>query len=601
MRRIIPFLKDAWRFAWPYYSPLSEERWSARGLLAAYVLMRLFAVGLDVVYNYWNRAWFTSLQDKNWSVFINLLLFGKHVGGIWLPGFALYAGVAIAMAVLRLYTVQYLQLRWRRWMTERLLGSWLGPDRAHYRLSLKQGSEGSAYTDNPDQRIAEDVRDFVGDAVTNRFPGTMVITVDFFSNVVELGSFLLILWSLSGPFNLIGFAIPGFLVWVALIYAVLGTWLTHLVGRKLAPLNFKEQKVEADFRFALVRARENSEGIALYGGEEMERDVLRSRFGALAKNWRQLMTRYKYLTGLTATYGTVAGVLPFIIAAPPYFAGLVPLGALTQTADAFSNVQNSLSWFVNNYQNLAIWRAIVVRLTRFQEAIEIARAHAFDGVHEEAETGSTYALHGATVKLPDGQELLSRENLKLQPGAPILITGRSGAGKSTLFRAFAGIWPFGSGGVQRARGRTLFLPQRTYIPLGTLRNAVCYPDAVSSHGDADVRVALTDAGLTHLLPRLDDEDNWSLRLSGGEQQRLAMARALLIKPDWLFLDEATANLDPEGEQSLYEVMHRKLPDTTIVSIAHRPSLKAFHTRHVILERTQGSPGRIIEVEKQAAD
>ncbi len=599
MRGIIPFLKDAWHLARPYY--FSEEKRFARTMLAAVLVMKLMLVGIDVVLNFWNGAFFDAIQDKDWNSFISLLLYYKKTPNGFLPGFCEVAAVYIAIAVYRVYLVQWLQISWRRWMTEKFLREWLSPERPYYRIALRRAAgEGSVYTDNPDQRIADDLRDFIGDGVAGT-QGILFLVIDFLSTVVSLASFVGILWSLSGSFKLFGVAIPGYMVWVALIYAAIGTWLTHLVGRKLVPLNFRKQRVEADFRYALVRVRENTEGIALYGGEQEERHTLLNRFAALAANWRDLMRRYKFLNTLTSGYAQVATVFPFVVAAPPYFAGLVPLGVLTRTSGAFGNVQGSLSWFVDTYSTIAYWRATVERLVTFYRAIEVARAHAFEGVHAEAAAGDAFALHGATIALPDGQKLLDKADLMLRPGQNVLVTGRSGTGKSTLFRAFAGIWPFGSGGVQRPHGRVLFLPQRPYLPLGTLRHCVAYPAAADSYRDPEIIEALTEAGLAHLIPNLDQEDNWGMRLSGGEQQRLAMARALLAKPDWLFLDEAMASLDPEGEARMYEAMHRLLPNTTVVAIEHRPGSAARQSRHIVIERAPSETGRIVEAEQLPAE
>jgi putative ATP-binding cassette transporter len=484
-------------------------------------------------------------------------------------------------------------------MTARFVTEWMA-DRAYYRMSLRHGTAGTAFTDNPDQRIAEDLRDFIGDGVAGSL-GILYLSIDLLANIVSLLSFLTVLWTLSGNFTLFGVSIPGYMVWIAIIYSIVGTVLTHLVGRKLVPLNFRKQQAEADFRFALVRVRENTEGIALYGGEALEKATLLGRFTALAQNWRALMTRFKRLNALTTGYGQVAGIFPIVIAAPRYFAGLVPLGALTQTADAFGQVQGSLSWLVDNYSTIASWRATVERLATFQRAIEMAHAAAAEGVKFAGESGAGYALQDARIDLPGGGTLMDRTSVELLPGRPVLITGRSGAGKSTLFRAFAGIWPFGSGRVQRGPGTSLFLPQRPYFPLGTLRHAVAYPRDALTYSNAEFAAALEDAGVAHLIPRLDDEDNWSLRLSGGEQQRLALARALLIKPDWLFLDEATASLDPESETALYEAVEKRLPNTTVVSIAHRPAVAAWHDRHLVVQRGADGAGRVVEVRAEAAD
>jgi putative ATP-binding cassette transporter len=600
MRSVWSFLKDAWRLAYPYYSSRSEERWSARGLLLLNVILKQGGVGIGVISNFWYAAWFDAIQRYDWTSFIELLTIGKYDETMFMPGFCVFAAPAIILAVVRVYVVQLLQIRWRRWMTQKFVSNWL-TDRAYYRISLASGKDGAAaYTDNPDQRVAEDVRDFIGDAVLGS-QGVLFFSNDLLATIVSLGSFIAILWGLSKPVTFFGHHIPGYLVWIALIYSVIGTWLTHLIGRQLIPLSFNKQRVEADFRFALVRIRENTEGIALYGGEADEEKGLFGWFVAIVSNWRSLMRRQVYLNSLTSFYGQVAGVLPYVIAAPPYFAKVITLGTLQQTADAFGRVQESMSWVVGAYSGLAAWRATVFRLTSFWRAIEAAQAAQLEGVHPEAGAADGFALHDATVALPNGVTLLEKTNIELAPGQPILLTGRSGAGKSTLFRAFAGIWPFGSGGVRRPKGTSLFLPQRPYIPLGTLRHAVCYPGRDEDFSDAAVREALSDAGLAHLGTRLDAEDNWSQALSGGEQQRLALARALLIKPDWLFLDEATANLDPESEAAIFAAIRRKLPGTTIVSIAHRPAAGDQHARHLVLQRGPEGPGRLVEVRAQAAD
>ncbi len=589
MRGLGPFFRDVWRLALPYYN--SEERWFARGMLALNIAMRFFLVGMDVVFNYWNREFFNTLQNKDWRGFLDLLLLYKQTASGWLPGFVWIAAVIISISIWRVYIVQWLQIRWRKWMTSRMLDQWLS-DRAYYRISLVSGGDAKGTrTDNPDQRIADDLRDFIGDPIIGS-RGILALGVDLLANVVELFSFLAILWTLSGSVSLFGFTIPGYMVWVALIYSAIGTVLTHLVGRPLAVLSFQKQRVEADFRFGLMRLRENTESVALYGGEAEEKGNLHNRFSAIVANWWLLMRRFVYLNALTSGYGQVAGIFPIVVAAPRYFFGKMPLGFITQVADAFGQVQGAMSWLVNNYADLATWRATVERLATFQRAIEAARAAAGTGITAEGEFGDAYALHDATIALPSDEVLLAHANLRLEPGRSVVISGRSGSGKSTLFRALAGIWPFGSGHVQRPRGRALFLPQRAYVPLGSLRHALTYPDDEHAHDEASVRAALEDCGLGHLAPRLAEEDDWTQRLSGGELQRVAIARALLARPDWLFLDEATANLDPESEAEIYAMLKQRLPGTTIVSIAHRPALAGHHDRQLRFERP---PGRLVEV------
>ncbi|HTI01384.1 MAG TPA: ABC transporter ATP-binding protein/permease [Acidisoma sp.] len=569
MRRVGPVLKDAWLLSIPYFR--SEERWIALTLLIATVLLNLSLVGMTVVLNFWNGAFFDAIQGKDWHSFIQLIFLYKKTPHGFLPGFCSIAVVYILVAVYATFLSQGLQIRWRRWLTGRYLDDWIG-DRTYYRMSLtsKPGGEG---TDNPDQRISEDIANFV--------TGTLSLTLDLMSNVVTLFSFLGILWALSGSITLLGVTIPGYMVWVALIYAVVGTWLTHLIGRPLVRLTFNQQRVEADFRFALMRLRENTEGVALYAGEQEERGELTGRFRFVVENWWAIMRRTKALNMLTTGYGQIANVFPFVVAAPRYFSGAIALGVLTRISDAFGQVQSSLSWFVSNYSTLASWSATVERLGTFRRSIEEARLHMADGAAMKQE-GTDLVMDGVRLSLPDGQVLMETANLRLHPGQSIVITGASGSGKSTLFRAFAGIWPYADGSITLPAGRCLFLPQRAYMPLGTLRRVATYPLDPVTVPDAALAAALTDCGLAHLLPQLEERRNWQQTLSGGEQQRLAVARALLLKPDWLFLDEATASLDPEGEAALYRLLRERLPETTLVSIAHRETVAAMHDRRLVL-------------------
>ncbi len=589
MHAIRAFLSDIWRLSRPYFR--SEERWSAWVLLIAIIALNLSMVGMNVVLNFWNRLFFNSLQTKDYQAFLELLFTYRRAPGGWImPGFCGVVAVYIVVAVYATYLNQWLQIRWRRWLTARFLDEWLA-DRAYYRISLA-GDKTVFGTDNPDQRIAEDLRDFV--------QTTLSLGVDFLSNAVSFVSFVGILWGLSGRITLWGVTIPGYMVWVALIYAVIGTWLTHLVGRPLIALRFRQQRVEADFRYALVRLRENVEGVALYGGEDEEKGTLLDRFYAVITNWWSIMIRLKRLNALVSGYGQIAIIFPYVVAAPRYFTGQIELGGLTQTAGAFGRVQDSLSWFVNAYALLAQYRAIVERLTGFHAAIVAARAAHGQGLTVVPATpGGAVRLDDLTLALPDGTLLLDRASLAFRPGESTVVTGRSGSGKSTLFRAIAGIWPFGRGIVERP-GTSLFLPQRPYIPLGTLRHIVTYPAPPETVPGAAIAQALADVGLERLIGELDADENWPQRLSGGEQQRVALARALLGRPDWLFLDEATASLDPQAERALYEMLKARLPDTTIVSIAHRPAVAELHARRLILSRPESQPGSIEEWETEPA-
>ncbi|WP_149538100.1 ABC transporter ATP-binding protein/permease [Siccirubricoccus phaeus] len=562
MRRLGSFLSDAWALAAPYWR--SEERWRARFFLGIVIVLNLALVAMNVLLSYWNREFFNTLQTKDADAFWALLFWWRDTESGPMPGFIFIAVLYILVAVYALYLRQALQIRWRAWMTRELLDRWL-EDRAYYRVALTD-----AATDNPDQRIAEDLRLFVDASLT--------LGLGLMRSVVTLFSFILVLWALSGSVTVFGLRIPGYMVWIALLYAVLGTVLAHLIGRPLIGLNYQQERVEADFRFALMRFRENVEGIALYRGEAGEKRRLGERFQALMDNWWAIMVATKRLTFFTAGYAQVAIVFPFVVAAPRFFNGAIPLGGLTQTASAFGDVQGALSWIVDNYAGLTEWRATVLRLTGFRTAIAAALA-AGNGVAARAEARPDLALDHVTLTLPDGRVLLRDASARIGPGESVLIAGPSGAGKSTLFRALAGIWPFGTGQVRVPEGASvLFLPQRPYLPLGTLRRALCYPRDAAEFTAAEVAAALEEAGLGHLADRLDEEGAWDRQLSGGEQQRVALARALLVKPDWLFLDEATASLDPEAEAEFYTLLQQKLPGTTLVSIAHRPAVAEYHGR-----------------------
>jgi putative ATP-binding cassette transporter len=579
MTRATRFLGSVWALARPYW--FSEDRWAGRGLLAVLVALNLGLVYLNVLFNQWNNAFYNTLQDKNLEAF-----WAQLVRFTWL------AATFIVVAVYQLYLNQMLQIRWRRWLTDRYIAAWLA-DRAYYRMQLAGGS-----ADNPDQRIAEDTKLFVA--------RTLTLSLGLMSAVVTLVSFIAILWGLSGALVLpvgAGISVPGYMVWVALVYAVVGTWLTAKIGRPLVRLNFDQQRYEADFRFSLVRLRENAEGVALYAGEPDEHRNFRARFAEVVSNWWGIMRRQKRLTWFTAGYNQVAIIFPFVVAAPRFFRGEIPLGGLMQTALAFGEVQRSLSFIVNAYTEIAEWQSVVDRLTGFEAAIERARQEvARGGIRVGAGGDGAVSLEQVDLALPDGQPLLDGVTLTLAPGDTVLLTGPSGAGKSTLFRAIAGIWPFGAGAVRRPTGaRILFLPQKPYLPVGTLREVVTYPTPAGGIGDAAVVEALQLCGLPQLATRLDESGNWALHLSPGEQQRIAFARALVQQPDWLFLDEATSAVDEGTEARLYALVRERMPATTVISIGHRPTLAPFHARRlVIAPADNGGPPRLAEPEAHPA-
>ena len=563
MTNIRSTLATVWRIAAPYFK--SDEKRMGWTLLTAVVVIELAVVGLTVLFNRWNNVFYNALQERDFDVFVYQLSY-----------FCVLAAIYIALKVYQLYLNQWLQIRWRRWMTERYLGDWLH-DANHYKMQLL----GDA-ADNPDQRIAEDTQLFV--------ERTLALGVGLLNAVVTLASFVVILWGLSdeAPLHVFGrdIPIPGYLVWGALIYAVLGTALTHWIGSPLADLNFRQQRFEADFRFNLVRARENSEQIALLRGEPAERGKLASRFGMVAENFMRIMSRTKKLTAFTASYSQASIIFPYILVAPAYFAGKVQLGGLMQTASAFSSVQDSLSFFITAYRTLAEWQSVVARLDGFEAAIHSADAlRANPGVARVASGRDAIGLADLKLTLPAGQPLIAADDFTIGGKERTLIAGPSGSGKSTLFRAIAGIWPFGSGSIAIPADATLMmLPQRPYFPVGELHAAIVYPSETEAFTPAQVGEVLKEVGLPALADRLGEHGHWNRTLSLGEQQRLGIARALLHAPKYLFLDEATASLDEPSEAALYRLLDRKLPDTTIVSIGHRSTLDAFHQRDAVLSR-----------------
>jgi vitamin B12/bleomycin/antimicrobial peptide transport system ATP-binding/permease protein len=559
VKSLLATLATIWRLAAPYYR--SEDRWAGRLLLGAVVAIELSLVAIQVILNEWYNRFYNTLQDRNFSAFVSEILF-----------FCAIAAIYTVLAVYQNYLNLWLQIRWRRWMTQTYLRQWLNTAN-HYRMQLL----GDA-ADNPDQRIAEDLQLFV--------QNTLSIGTGLLNACVTLGSFVVILWRLSdaAPVHLFGlpFVIPGYLVWAALIYAVIGTSFTHWLGWPLITLNFRQQRFEADFRFNLVRSRENSEQIASLHGEAAERERHLDRFGGVVSNWIAIMQRQKKLLFFTQSYSQASVIFPYVMVSPAYFSGAMQLGGLMQTGSAFNSVQTALSYFVTTYRTIAEYQAVVTRLSGFEHAIEAGRAAALTPpvIEVMPRDGSrAIAIDHLAVGLPNGAPLLNAEQLVLNAGDRVLVNGPSGAGKSTLFRAIAGIWPFGSGRVTVPMdAKVMLVPQRPYFPVATLADAITYPARAGSFDDARLTDTLTAVGLPGLIPRLHEEAHWNRMLSGGEQQRLSLARVLLYAPDYLLLDEATSALDEPAEAMLYRLLQERLPGTTIISIGHRSTLAAFHRR-----------------------
>ncbi|TXH87568.1 MAG: ABC transporter ATP-binding protein/permease [Rhodoferax sp.] len=561
--------QQVWSLSAPYFR--SEEKWKARAMLAAIVALNLALVYMAVLFNDWNRIFYDALQEKNKDVFWEQL---------W--RFTYLAFGFIVIAVYKFYLTQLLEMRWRAWMTAHYLQRWLH-DQTFYHLELLrfvQQPNAQGNPDNPDQRIAEDISQFTSLCLS--------LSMGLLNSVVTLASFVGILWSLSGNFGFtLGaqeFSIPGFMVWVALLYCLAGSVITHYVGRKQIGLNFEQQRREADFRHHMVRLREYSEAIALDRGEAVAHQQTSGRFAKVLDNYLSLIRAQKQLIWFTSFFGQAAVIFPFLVAAPRYFSGAIQLGELMQISSAFGQVQGALSWLVDNYPSVATWRAVTERLTSFEASFQaLARTQA-DKLATKTEANSNHLeardLH---VQLPQGQALIAATALHAAPGDRVLLQGPSGSGKSSLFRTLAGIWPFAQGQLNLPAD-AMFIPQRPYFPNGPLREALAYPLPANTYTDAQLQQALDDALLPQLKSELDRMDAWGQKLSGGEQQRLAVARVLLKKPKWVFADEATSALDEAAESTIYQ----RLCDLVtaqggaLVSIAHRPSLARFHNQRWVL-------------------
>jgi len=556
---------------WPLPNWRARESRIAIAFIVALVVINQAQVGINVRLSFFSRDWFNAIQEKDSAAF------WRQLFEVFLP----WAVVYITSAVIEFVLQSVLQMRWRRWLTGYFTNRWLG-GHAHYRMQLRGGG-----ADNPDQRIAEDVNHFIGWTESGlEVRGIYSYTIILISTLSTLVSFSIVLWDLSVNFTFPGtnVALPGFLLWIAILYAAIGTGVTHWVGRILSPLNFEKQHREADFRFQLARSREYSEQIALLDGEATERSSLYARFAAVVSNYFDLMHARKRLTILINGYKQVSGIIPYVLTAPFYFAGKVTLGAMTQTAEAFGTVNESMNFFINYYGSLASFKSVLDRLTSFDQAIDAANALQGAAPHIAEQAGRSLDIEGLTLGLPSGRAIVSIDRLALEPGQSTLLTGPSGSGKSTLFRALAGIWPYGSGAIRVPRGaKLMLLPQRPYVPMGTLAGAIAYPAAPGTFSREAMAEAMRAARLEAFVERLDEDDNWGQRLSGGEQQRVAVARALLARPDWLFLDEATSALDEKLEAEIYAMLAERLPGATIVSIGHRSTLEAFHRRHLAMQ------------------
>jgi putative ATP-binding cassette transporter len=549
---------------------VSEDRWKARGLLALVIAMNMTMVAANVWFNTWQRTFFDAIQQYNYPVFKYSLL-----------QFTVIALALILLGSYRTYFRQMLEFRWRQWLTNRYLNDWLG-DRAYYRI------ERDSLADNPDQRVSADLQGLAS--------ASLNLSLGLLSTTVTLFSFIVILWNLSGAFafHMFGteFSIPGYMVWAALIYAAVGSWVTHKVNHPLVSINYQQQRVEADFRFSLIRIRENADQIALYQGERSEEQQLKGVFSHIRENWRLIMRFTRRFNIVVISYSQLAIVFPYIAAAPKYFSKSISFGMYQQVTGAFGTVSDSFSWFINNYDSLAEWRATVNRLREFHRVMRSQHLHesvvegtAHGGINVHVTDTDSIDVTNLHLQRPDGEPMANVGSFHIAPKSRWLVRGPSGAGKSTLMRTLAGLWPFGEGTIEKpADAKLLFIPQRSYLPIGTLKAALCYPSEASAYSDEACREVLTVCRLPELADRLGESTHWERSLSPGEQQRLAAARALLQQPDFLFLDEATSALDPENESIIYNALIERLPNTAIVSVAHRKTLEAFHDQTLFIER-----------------
>lgn len=530
--------------------------------------MNLAMVYLNVKYNTWNANFYDALQRKDVAAFWHQLVV-----------FAYIVFPNIAIAIYRLYFRQMLEFRWRQWLTTDYTHRWL-KDHAFYRI------ERDRLADNPDQRITDDLQSLASTS--------LALSLDLLSTLVTLFTFVTILWSIGGALSFMVFGhpihIPGYMVWVALGYAIVGTYIMFKVGRPLVTVNYQQQRVEADFRFMLVRLRESSEQVALYNGAQTEEKRASGAFALIRHNWQQVMNLTKRLTLVNSLYGQVAIIFPVVAAGPRYFAGAFTLGVLMQIMNAFGTVSDSMSWFIGSYGTLASWRATVNRLREFRRSIDdqhfaeaASPATEHGGINRHLGAGKSITTDALVLARPNGEVLSKIENISIVPGSRWLLRGPSGCGKSTLLRALAGLWAFGEGTIEvPADAKLMFVPQQSYMPVDTLKAAIAYPSDQEAFSDEQCREVLTLCHLDDYGDRLMESTHWARRLSPGEQQRIAFARVLLQQPEYVFLDEASSALDDKTEAALYTLLLERLPHTAIVSVGHRASLDGFHERFIDL-------------------
>lgn len=560
-------LRSAWRIAREYW--FSEDMWAAWRLLIVVISLNLALVYITIRINLWHSVFYQVIQDYNYAGFLNSVV-----------QFAVLASMFTIMRGIQVYARMQLHINWRRWMTDKYLTEWLH-QKTYYRLQLMAGSD----ADNPDQRISEDIELFVG--------LTLRLSLDLFQDVLTVSSFIVILWNLSGVIYLSVFdsqvPIYGYLVWAALVYAVIGTFWTIKVGRPLVQLDYDQQRYEADFRYSLVRVRDNAESIAFYEGEGQEKNHCFRHFQNIISNYKKIITVRKNLMWLTTGYSQVAVIFSILVASPRYFYNEIHLGQMFQIIDAYNHVQVGFSFIIDSFSRLAQWRAVVNRLNNFILFMETVRLE--DDSYKRTinrRSKHEFEVNNVSVFRPDGYKLVQNITLHIKRGDHILVAGPSGCGKSTLLRTFAGLWPYTTGNLNiPSEGKVLFIPQRTYMPIDELRKVLLYPGMPRKLRDHELVEALVACRLSHLTNKLDDSLDWGQALSLGEQQRIAFVRTLLMQPEWLFLDEATSALDEGTEHAVYELILKHLRKTAIISVGHRSTLVKYHDHRLNLDGQGG--------------
>jgi putative ATP-binding cassette transporter len=546
-------------------------------------LLVLIFLQLSIQYgiNLWNRAIFDAIERRDAAVVL-------HLTAVFFP----LAIGSVLLGVIQVYTRMGIQRRWRAWLTSSVISRWLKNGR-YYQLNLISGDH-----QNPEYRIAEDLR------VATDAP------IDFATGVtsafLSAATFIIVLWTIGGALTLTiagaTVTIPGFLVIAAVLYAAIASGSMVVIGRNFVAISESKNQTEAEYRYALMRVRENGESIALLGGEEEERSGIDRSLGKVLKQWALLCGQYMRTTIVSQGSSLIAPVIPILLCAPKFLEGSMTLGQVMQAASAFTIVQSAFGWLVDNYPRLAEWNAGARRIASLMMSLDgLERAETGEGLNRirrgETEGNTMLRLNDLSVTLDDGTAVVGEAEILIEPGEWVLVSGESGTGKSTLVRAIAGLWPWGGGSVDFHADRRLFmLPQKPYVPSGTLRRAAAYPAAAEDWRIEQIGEALDKVGLGHLKERIEEEAPWDQTLSGGEKQRLAFARLFLHRPDIIVLDEATSALDDRSQDKLMELLSEELKDATVVSVAHRAELEEFHSRKITLERHKGGARFVSDID-----